>query len=128
MGIFDCFKKTNKSKITNDISRGLAKSAVANLLNEIKKSEKEESVKLTRRPADGDEALHMDFSYHGAIVTAPVYAYFAVRNLATVAGVSFEQMISFIDVLHELVPEVSRTEETAKNGTDDSKEEHETDK
>ena len=120
MGFFEKFKETKKLKIETDISKELAKRAVADLLNVVKKSKVEESLQLVRSPSKESEGLQITFSYHGATVTAPLYAYFAVRNLAKSAGIPFEQMISFIEIINELLPDVSRTDEMVKkNGTDE---------
>lgn len=114
MSIFDSLKKRFEKEESIEISRDLAKDAVARLLNGIKKSEKEESFQLIRHPSGGSEGIKLEIQYRGASVTAPIYAYFTVKKLADVAGVPFETMISFIETFDELLPEVSKMEDNCR--------------
>lgn len=116
MNIFDSLKKSfEKEENIEKTSRDLAKSAVVSLLNGIRKSQKEESLQLIRRPSDGSEGINIELQYHGAGITAPIYAYFAVKRLADIADISFETMISLMETFDELMPEVIRMEEHRKN-------------
>lgn len=115
MGLFD---KENEQGAKEEISREGAKKAIAALLNAIIASDKEESVNLvSRRPDDGSKGISVEISYNGASVTAPLYACYIVQKLAHIAGVPFEKMINFIEVFNELLPEVSREEETVEEDT-----------
>ena len=114
MSIFDSLKKRFEKEENIETSRDLAKSAVTSLLNGIRKSQKEESLQLIRHPSDGSEGINIEFEYHGAGITAPIYAYFAVKRLADIADIPFETMISFMETFDELLPEVSRMEEHCK--------------
>ena len=117
MSIFDSLKKRFEKEESIETSRDLAKGAVAGLLDGLRKSQKEESLQLIRHPSDGSEGINMKFEYHGANITAPIYAYFTVKKLADVAGVPFETMIGFIKTFNELLPEVSREDETVEEDT-----------
>lgn len=115
MSIFDSLKKRFEKEESIETSRDLANGAVAGLLLlGIRKSQKEESLQLIRHPSDGSEGIKLEIQYHGASVTAPIYAYFTVKKLADVAGVPFETMISFIETFDELLPEVSKMEDNCR--------------
>ena len=110
--------KVNEEAAKEETSREGAKKAIAALLNAIIASDKEESVNLvSRRPDDGSKGISVEISYNGASVTAPLYACYIVQKLAHIAGVPFEKMINFIEVFNELLPEVSREEETVEEDT-----------
>lgn len=110
--------KENEQGAKEDIFREGAKKAIATLLNAIIASDKEESVNLvSRRPDDGSKGICVEISYNGANVTAPLYACYIVQKLAHIAGVPFEKMIEFIEVFNELLPEVSREDETVEEDT-----------
>ena len=110
--------KVNEEAAKEETSREDAKRAIAALLNAIIASDKEESVNLvSRRPDDGSKGISVEISYNGASVTAPLYACDIVQKLAHIAGVPFEKMINFIEVFNELLPEVSREDETVEEDT-----------
>ena len=110
--------KVNEEAAKEETSREDAKRAIAALLNAIIASDKEESVNLvSRRPDDGSKGISVEISYNGASVTAPLYACYIVQKLAHIAGVPFEKMINFIEVFNELLPEVSREDETVEEDT-----------
>ena len=110
--------KVNEEAAKEETSREGAKKAIAALLNAIIASDKEESVNLvSRRPDDGSKGISVEISYNGASVTAPLYACYIVQKLAHIAGVPFEKMINFIEVFNELLPEVSREDETVEEDT-----------
>lgn len=110
--------KVNEQAAKEETSREGAKKAIAALLNAIIASDKEESVNLvSRRPDDGSKGISVEISYNGASVTAPLYACYIVQKLAHIAGVPFEKMINFIEVFNELLPEVSREDETVEEDT-----------
>ena len=110
--------KVNEEAAKEETSREDAKRAIAALLNAIIASDKEESVNLvSRRPDDGSKGISVEISYNGASVTALLYACYIVQKLAHIAGVPFEKMINFIEVFNELLPEVSREDETVEEDT-----------
>ena len=78
------------------------------------------SLQVIKRRASiwsGSKGISVEISYNGASVTAPLYACYIVQKLAHIAGVPFEKMINFIEVFNELLPEVSREDETVEEDT-----------
>ena len=118
MGIFDGLFKTKLDKET-EFARTIAKDATRSLLNAMKKSESEDCIKLIKHPgSDNAEGLNIEIEYIGPNLAAPFYAYLIVSKLAKACGISCPEMIRMINTLDELLPQVSRAEETVKYETD----------
>lgn len=118
MGIFDRFKEKVGVKSDVDVTRDLAKKVIHTQLKAIQRSKKTESLTMKREPSEENDCLTIDVNYKGAPKNAPLYAYYIVKSLANVAGISFKTMIDHMEVYNELIPEVSKREEETKTNED----------
>ena len=110
MGLFDFFRKQKGIDLFAGAARDLAKTMILAQLEAIKQSKKTERLTMERGQADKDGGININVNYQGADVTAPYYAYYIVKSLAKVIGISFEDMISHMKVYEELMPEIAEEE------------------
>ena len=110
MGLFDFFRRQEEIKTVKDVTRDMAKGLIHAQLEAIKQSKKTERLTMERGPADEDGGINIEVHYQGAAITAPYYAYYIVKSLAQVIGISFADMINSMKVYDDLLPEVSEAE------------------
>lgn len=110
MGLFDFFGKQKEIKTVKDVTRDMAKTMILAQLEAIKQSKKTERLTMERGPADEKGGINIEVHYQGSDITAPNYAYYIVKSLAQVIGISFEDMISHMKVYEELMPEIAEEE------------------
>ena len=110
MGLFDFFRKQKGIDLFAGAARDLAKELMHAQLEAIKQSKKTERLTMERGPADEKGGINIEVNYHGSDITAPYYAYYIVKSLAQVIGISFEDMISHMKVYEELMPEIAKEE------------------
>lgn len=110
MGLFDFFGRQKEIKTVKDVTRDMEKTMILAQLEAIKQSKKTERLTMERGQADKDGGININVHYQGADVTAPYYAYYIVKSLAQVIGISFEDMISHMKVYEELMPEIAEEE------------------
>lgn len=118
MGIFDKFKEKVGVKSDVDVTKELAKKVIHAQLKAIQKSKETESLTMKREPSGENDCLTINVNYKGALKNAPLYAYYIVKSLANVAGISFQTMIDHMEVYNELIPEVSDREKETKINED----------
>lgn len=108
-------KKNKKDSTVVNVAKGMIKSQ----LKHIKESDKTESVKMTRKPSEGEE-IAIRCEYFGETVNIPFYAYYIIKTMAESLGVSFKHMISLIEAYDDLMPDVSkeRSEKLQKEAED----------
>lgn len=110
MGLFDFFGRQKEIKTVKDVTRDMAKTMILAQLEAIKQSKKTERLTMERGQADKDGGININVHYQGADVTAPYYAYYIVKSMAQVIGISFADMVNAMKVYDELLPEVSESE------------------
>ena len=110
MGLFDFFRKQKRIEILSGAARDLAKELMHAQLEAIKQSKKTERLTMERGPADEKGGINIEVNYQGSDITAPYYAYYIVKSMAKVIGISFEDMINHLKVYEELMPEIAEEE------------------
>lgn len=116
MGLFDFYKKDEKQSEITKVIRDMAKEMLGAQLHAIQKSDVTESLTMKREPQKEDGAISVAVKYNGSAITAPFYAYYITKSLASIAGVSFDDMIGHMQVYDELMPEMSKENHIVKEG------------
>ena len=116
MGLFDFFRRQEEIKTFKDVARDMTKELIHAQLEAIKQSKKTERLTMERGPADKDGGINIEVNYQGSDITAPYYAYYIVKSLAKVIGISFADMINHLKVYEELMPEIAEEESELTKG------------
>ena len=112
------FKDFIKKKEEKSGTKRMALDALETCVNVMAACEVEETIKLTKRPYEGKEkALNISVQYHASPMGGPVFGYYLIASIAKTCGVSFKSMMSMVNAVYELMPEITEGETIVRKET-----------
>lgn len=112
------FKDFIKKKEEKSGTKRMALDALETCVNVMAARDVEETIKLTKRPYEGKEkALNISVQYHASPMGGPVFGYYMIASIAKACGVSFKSMMSMVNTVYELMPEITEGETIVRKET-----------